>query len=69
MEDPSHLVLTRASPEDMGQYSCAGRNTAGEGEQSEGIFLDVQCKEVQITTKNSKEYSITFAQTLPVLRN
>ena len=69
MEDPSLLVLTRASREDMGQYSCAGRNTAGEGEQSEGIFLDVQCKEVQITTKIFKAYSITFAQTLLVLRN
>lgn len=32
------------SRENVGQYSCAGRNTAGEGEQSEGIFLDVQCK-------------------------
>ena len=69
MEDPSYLVLTSASRGDMGQYSCAGRNIAGEGEQSEGIFLDVQCKEVQITTKIFKEYSITFAQTLLVLRN
>ena len=32
----------------MGQYSCAGRNIAGEGEQSEGIFLDVQCKEMHV---------------------
>ena len=69
MVDPSHLVLTRASREDMGQYSCAGRNTAGEGEQSQGFFLDVQCKEALITTKFFKEYSITFAQTLLVLRN
>ena len=50
MEDPSHLVLTRARREDMGQYSCAGRNIAGEGEQSEGIFLDVQCKEMRTTS-------------------
>ena len=69
MEDPSYLVLTSASRGDMGQYSCAGRNIAGEGEQSEGIFLDVQCKEVQITPKTFKAYSITFAQTLLVLRN
>ena len=69
MEDPSLLILPRASRGDMGQYSCAGRNTAGEGEQSEGIFLDVQCKEVQITPKTFKENSITFVQTLLVLRN
>ena len=50
MEDPSYLVLTSASRGDMGQYSCAGRNIAGEGEQSEGIFLDVQCKEVHTTS-------------------
>ena len=69
MEDPSHLVLPRVNRDDLGQYSCAGRNSAGEGEQSEGIFLDVQCKEVQITNKIFKEYSITFAQPLLVLRN
>ena len=50
MVDPSHLVLPRASRGDMGQYSCAGRNIAGEGEQSEGIFLDVQCKEAHTTS-------------------
>jgi len=41
-DDPSLLVLPTVSRENVGQYSCAGRNTAGEGEQSEGIFLDVQ---------------------------
>ena len=42
--DPSLLVLPTVSRENFGHYSCAGRNTAGEGEQSEGLFLDVQCK-------------------------
>jgi len=40
--DPSLLVLPTVSRENFGHYSCAGRNTAGEGEQSEGLFLDVQ---------------------------
>jgi len=41
-DDPSLLVLPTVTRENVGHYSCAGRNSAGEGEQSEGIFLDVQ---------------------------
>ena len=41
---PSPLVLTEVNRNDVGHYSCAARNIAGEGERSEGIFLDVQCK-------------------------
>lgn len=42
--DPTVLVLEGVTRHQMGLFSCAGSNSAGEGEPSANVFLDVLCE-------------------------